>query len=375
MLPLDDDETLPLELDPPEEMLPLELDPPDEIVPLDDTLPLEPPDPPDEMLPLELDPPDPPDEMFPLEPPEEEVLDTVAPPVLLDDPPDPPDPPLDDVLLTLPLDDPPVDDVLLRPPVDEVLLTPPVDDAVLMLPPELEVDPPLLVEEITTLPADPPPPPNPPPKPPPNPPPPKKPPPPPTTTGPAPPPPPIKPSLTGSGTGAAWFATVTTVGEQVPLVVVVVTIRRGPWIRVVATRRTTCLVWAGWRVTSATCTAPPPMTAPPQAQAQSLAKAIRTDIAFSFSLPALPLRQIPFPHRQFAIRPSAKQRIKRKRINHLNRCATLILDARHRPIDVNVPLRNKSSPLAPLGGDVRHPRPAMRHSRREGACRCRIASV
>jgi hypothetical protein len=29
---------------------------------------------------------------------------------------------------------------------------------------------------------------------------------------------------------------------------------------------------------SATCTAPPPMIAPPQVQAQSLAKAIRTDI-------------------------------------------------------------------------------------------------
>jgi hypothetical protein len=35
--------------------------------------------------------------------------------------------------------------------------------------------------------------------------------------------------------------------------------------------------------TSAICIAPPPMRAPPQVQAQSLARAIRTDI-FSFSL-------------------------------------------------------------------------------------------
>ncbi|PQM27815.1 hypothetical protein CVO77_04435 [Sphingopyxis lindanitolerans] len=40
--------------------------------------------------------------------------------------------------------------------------------------------------------------------------------------------------------------------------------------------------------TSAICIAPPPMSAPPQVQAQSLARAIRTDI-ISFSL--FPLRR------------------------------------------------------------------------------------
>ena len=135
--------------------------------------------------------------------------------------------------------------MLLTPPLEDVLLRPPVEEVLLMLPPELELDPPLLVDEMTTLPADPPPPkppPNPPPKPPPNPPP-KKPPPPPTTTGTL-PPPPINPSLTGRGTGAAWFATVTTVGAQAPLVVVEVTMRRGPWppTCAVVTRRT--MWWA-----------------------------------------------------------------------------------------------------------------------------------
>ena len=41
------------------------------------------------------------------------------------------------------------------------------------------------------------------------------------------------------------------------------------------------------------CTAPPPITAPPHAHAQSFAKAIRTDILFSFSLLAHPLHQVP----------------------------------------------------------------------------------
>lgn len=37
--------------------------------------------------------------------------------------------------------------------------------------------------------------------------------------------------------------------------------------------------------TSAICIAPLPISAPPQVQAQSLARAIRTDISFSFFLP------------------------------------------------------------------------------------------
>lgn len=41
-------------------------------------------------------------------------------------------------------------------------------------------------------------------------------------------------------------------------------------------------VWALAAGTSAICIAPVPMIAPPQVQAQSLARAIRTDIGFSF---------------------------------------------------------------------------------------------
>lgn len=150
----------------------------------------------------------------------------------------------------------------------------------------VEVDPPLDVDEITMLPLDPPLPPKPPPNPPPKPPP-KKPPLPPTTAGTLPPPaagpappPPIYPSPTGTG---AALAIRTTVGAQV--------------VRVVVTRRTrgrdTAASW-GWatRLTrtrlvfavragrSATCTAPPPIRAPPHAHAHNLAKAIRTDISF-----------------------------------------------------------------------------------------------
>lgn len=44
----------------------------------------------------------------------------------------------------------------------------------------------------------------------------------------------------------------------------------------------TCAAAAG---TSAICIAPLPMIAPPQVQAQSLARAIRTDIGYSLSFP------------------------------------------------------------------------------------------
>lgn len=135
-------------------------------------MPLEPPEQPeaDDTLPLDED------------PPVDEVLDTVAPPVLVEDPPEPPDEdvlltaPLEEVLEKLPLevDDPPVD---VEPPlVDELVEDPPLD-----------VEPPDEVEEITMLPPPllPPPPKNPPAKKPPPP----KPPLPPITVVPPPPPP------------------------------------------------------------------------------------------------------------------------------------------------------------------------------------------
>ena len=82
-------------------------------------------------------------------------------------------------------------------------------------------------------------------------------------------------------------------GVTVRMIRLVVTTRR---IRLTGLRaawrlRTTFLVAQGeqdWTVwarafgTSAICIAPLPMMAPPQVQAQSLARAIRTDIGFSF---------------------------------------------------------------------------------------------
>ena len=55
---------------------------------------------------------------------------------------------------------------------------------------------------------------------------------------------------------------------------------------------TVCARAAG---TSAICIAPPPMIAPPQEQAQSLARAIRTDIGFSFFPVAGAKRHPPAP--------------------------------------------------------------------------------
>ena len=43
---------------------------------------------------------------------------------------------------------------------------------------------------------------------------------------------------------------------------------------------------------SATWTAPPPMIAPPQVQAQSFAKAIRTDISYPRSWPSLRMKRL-----------------------------------------------------------------------------------
>lgn len=191
---------------------------------------------------------------------------------------------------TLPLDE--VETLPLLPPdADEVLLvldTPPVlvDDP----PAEVEVEPLVLEVDDTTIPLDPPdpPPPKKPPakKPPPIPPPPV----PPTSTGPGPKPPPDRAGISalakagGRGTGSAWLATVTTVGGHTVLVRVTtrLTIRLGAGratTRFVMTR----LVIARFVISrfcddSATCTAPPPMTAPPQAHAHSFANAIFTDM-------------------------------------------------------------------------------------------------
>lgn len=190
---------------------------------------------------------------------------------------------------TSPLDPPEAEDTLpLDPPVEEVLdiSAPPV------LPdePPVDVDPPLDVDEMTMLPLEPPLPPRPPPKPPPNPPPrppPKKPPLPPTTTGTAPPPPPMYPSPTGAGIGTgAALATVTTVGAHVVRVVVTTRRARGRCTAATCGRATrltsTRFVFAVRLELSATCTAPPPIRAPPHAQAHNLAKAILTDISSLF---------------------------------------------------------------------------------------------
>lgn len=175
--------------------------------------------------------------------------------------------------------------VVVRPPVElEEDVEPPDDD---VEPPEVEVDPPLVVELITTLPPlDPPPPKKPPKKPPPQP------PiaPPPTTTG---TPPPLASigccGRGGSGAGMAIIAISGWAGAQVR---VVVTTRR---MRLVLRGAALATRWAVWRLAvvpfdalaywtwaagaSATWTAPPPTSAPPAAQADNFARAIRTDIS------------------------------------------------------------------------------------------------
>ncbi|WP_332819527.1 hypothetical protein [Sphingopyxis sp.] len=65
-------------------------------------------------------------------------------------------------------------------------------------------------------------------------------------------------------------------------------------------------VWARAAGTSAICIAPLPMMAPPQVQAQSLARAIRTDIGFSFFPVAGAKRHRPTPNSTFAITQKAK---------------------------------------------------------------------
>ena len=206
----------------------------------------------------------------------------------------------------------PDDDEETLPPDEDTTFPDELDDET-MSPPEL-----LDVEDTTTLPPPPPPPPK--EKPPPNPPPPKNPPDPPITTG-------TVPALAssgcwiGSGTGAAWLATVTTAGGQAALVVVVVTRRtRGldattlRWI----TRFLTFLTYVAFAGRSATWTAPPPITAPPTAVAQSFAIAIRTDmpfIPFSAAPPGLWIRRSAATRLYRSRLPEKREgRVKRKRV-------------------------------------------------------------
>ena len=65
-------------------------------------------------------------------------------------------------------------------------------------------------------------------------------------------------------------------------------------------------VWARAFGTSVICIAPLPIIAPPQVQAQSLARAIRTDIGFSFFPVAGAKRHRPTPNFGFAITQKAK---------------------------------------------------------------------
>ncbi len=205
----------------------------------------------------------------------------------------------DEVEVTLPeeveVDEPPVDVEVDEPPVEveveppEVLVDPP--EVELELPPEppdeVEVEP-LLVEVMTMSPPEEPllppkkPPKNPPPKPPPNPPPPLV-----TTT--------VPPPLGGSGGIAGGGRGIIAICGAGSHETVRVTIRRTRLTLRGASRRTTrlraltgpltCLTYCGAAEAgaSATCTAPPPTSAPPAAQADSFARAIRTDISVAFS--------------------------------------------------------------------------------------------
>ncbi len=303
----------PLDVEPPDELLPLveELPLVDELVdelPLVELLPLvdvldETPllvlvedEMPDDVLldepPVDVDVEEPPVEVDVEEPP----VDVDDPPVEVDDPPvDVDDPPVD-------VEDPPVVEEMPPVVVDDELPPDPPLDVEEELPPDppldVEVDP-LVVEVTTTLPPLPPEPPKKPPakKPPPKP---ANPPDPPITTGTAPPPPPAnaisRGSIGGSGIGAPRVVVVVTIGSGYDSLLA--TTRRtrltrlhpGPTpLRHTAATRTdarflifwTCAGRAiGW---PATCTAAPPMSAPPHAQAASFARAIFTDIASSCS--------------------------------------------------------------------------------------------
>jgi len=334
-----------VELDPLEPLDPLDVVPPkldeveDEVAPEDVLLD------PDEVDELPEDPVEPVDPL----PPEDELdeeLDDDEDEEELDE-----DDELDEALLpdeveTFPEDvDTLPDDVETLP--DDVdtlpdeVLTPPVE---VDTPPEVlevEVDP-VLVEDTTTLPPPPldPPPKNPPKKPPPKPP---KPPPPPITTG------RLGPLAAntgcsaggggkGIGIGVGWVVTVTTLGSHDGASAGIVTRRtRLVWrTGVAATLRwrsgLVCLTWCGTapsaRGVSATCTAPPPISAPPAAQAHNFAKAMRTDIV-SLSV-AIDRRDEPADPASGDDHPSPKSPIKadaptdNNPVNPVSHCAAVI---------------------------------------------------
>lgn len=168
-----------------------------------------------------------------------------------------------------------------------VLVDPPDE---LVEPPEVLVEP-VLVDVMTTLPPElPPPPKKPPKKPPPNPPP----QPPPITTGTSPP-----PDGCGGRGGSIGIAAMAIWGAGSQVVVVRVMMRRmrftlrgatvrfawcgaGRWT-LAGAATLACLMYCGFDVLglSATCTAPPPSSAPPAAVAASFTMAVRTDIILS----------------------------------------------------------------------------------------------
>jgi hypothetical protein len=232
-------------------------------------------------------------------------LELVTPPVLVETPPveveTPPveveTPPVEVVELEV---IPPVVVVLVRPPVEvdepplEVEVEPPVEVKppveVDELPPEdeVEVEPPEVVVETTTEPLEPPlPPKNPPKKPPPKP---KPPEPPITVTS---PPPPEGVGIGGSCGSIGSAASAICCGSGVAqLTDLVITRRiffcRGAWavrttLRFIGLACLACLTYWTWAAgASATCTAPPPTTAPPAAIADNFTRAIRTDIGCAF---------------------------------------------------------------------------------------------
>jgi hypothetical protein len=258
----------------------------DELVLLDVDEEVEPPDPPVEVV-VVLTPPVV-VEVVVVEPP---VVVVVEPPVVVVElcglsglPPVLVDPPDEEELDEDELEDDELDEEL-DPPVlvDEEVDPPEVE----VEPPEVEVEvePPEVVVETTTLP----PPELPPPKKPPKKPPPKPPyPPPPITTGVEPPPPPTIGWGGGGGTYCGTAATATS-GSQHGAFWITRRIRlvlRGAWRTTRFTcGRLTCLTCLTLRYSvlaaagSATWTAPPPTTAQPAAQADSFARAIRTDIS------------------------------------------------------------------------------------------------
>ena len=83
-----------------------------------------------------------------------------------------------------------------------------------------------------------------------------------------------------------------------------------------------CLTIAGRSgAVSATCTAPPPMIAPPQVQAQSFARAILTDISPPVDSSAVtPGQWVTNPAAASAIAKEDQDWIKRKRVNHEEAC-------------------------------------------------------